>query len=81
MDACVRRATPADALAIASVAAEVWPEEVLDGAMIGRLIAETDRVTLVAELDGAVVGFVDGFVTRSASGSLRWEVDLLAVMW
>jgi GNAT superfamily N-acetyltransferase len=79
MDAFVRRATPSDASSIAAVAAEVWPEEPLDSANIRQLIAESARATLVAELDGSVVGFVDGFVTRSASGVKRWEVDLLAV--
>jgi GNAT superfamily N-acetyltransferase len=79
MDAFVRRAKASDAPSIAAVAAEVWPEEPLDSANIRQLLAESGRTTLVAELDGSVVGFVDGFVTRAASGAQRWEVDLLAV--
>ncbi|HVX30076.1 MAG TPA: GNAT family N-acetyltransferase [Nitrolancea sp.] len=75
----IRPAISLDALAIVSIAAEVWPEERLDAAVVGALIGEGGRSTLVAELDGRVVGFVDGFVTSAADGSVRWEVDLLAV--
>lgn len=79
MTATTRQATPADAAAIVAIAVDVWPEETLNEAEIGRLIAETPRATLVAELHGHVVGFVDGFTTLAVSGSLRWEIDLLVV--
>lgn len=79
MNTRVRDAMPEDATAIASVAEEVWPEEPLDAGVIRRLIGETERATVVAELDGRVVGFVDGFMTTTVEGYARWEVDLLAV--
>jgi GNAT superfamily N-acetyltransferase len=34
---------------------------------------------MVATVNGRVAGFVDGFLTLSADGVRRWEVDLLAV--
>ncbi len=70
---------PEDATSIARVALEVWPDEALDAEHISRLIVEGNRSTQIAELDGEVVGFVDGFLTETASGEPRWEVDLLAV--
>ncbi len=79
MNAHIRDASPEDAAAIASVAQEVWPEEPLDTDAIRRLISESERATAVAELDGRIVGFVDGFMTGTAEGDARWEVDLLAV--
>ena len=79
MNVSIRLATPTDAPAIAAVAAEVWPNEPLNAVIIGRLIAESARATFVAEFNGEVVGFVDGFATWAASGDARWEVDLLAV--
>ena len=79
MGLVVRAALPADATGIARVALEVWPDETLDEAHVGRLIGEGRRATQVAELDGEVVGFVDGFLTETANGEPRWEVDLLAV--
>ncbi len=79
MIAIIRDARPVDAPAIMAVAREVWPEELLDVRAIGSLIGETSRSTVVAELDGRIVGFVDGFTSKSRAGSLRWEVDLLVV--
>jgi GNAT superfamily N-acetyltransferase len=79
MDVVIRPAQPEDARAIVAVAAEVWPEEWLDPAFIAGLIGEGGRATLLAELGGRVVGFVDGFATRTGDGRVRWEVDLLAV--
>ncbi|HEX3722520.1 MAG TPA: GNAT family N-acetyltransferase [Nitrolancea sp.] len=79
MPIAIRSATRDDAGGIVAVAADVWPEDPLDVAEIERLIAETPRATLVAELDGHVVGFVDGFTTFASNDASRWEVDLLAV--
>ena len=79
MFSVVRPAIPHDSRSIALIAAEVWPEEPLDPEMIAALIGGGGRSTLVAELDGRIVGFVDGFATRAVDGGSRWEVDLLAV--
>jgi L-amino acid N-acyltransferase YncA len=75
----IRAATADDAAGIAAVAAAVWPEEPLDAARIGALMAAGARRTLVAASDGATVGFADGFMTGARDGAPRWEVDLLAV--
>ncbi len=79
MNAIIRDAGPVDAVSIVDVARGVWPEDLLDVRAIGSLIGEIARSTVVAELDGRIVGFVDGFTTKSRAGSVRWEVDLLAV--
>jgi GNAT superfamily N-acetyltransferase len=79
IDARIRDARSDDAAAIVAVAAEVWPEEPLDADQISCLIADGGRATSVAELGGQTVGFVDGFLTTTAEGVARWEVDLLAV--
>lgn len=79
MEYTIRVATNDDATAIAAVARAVWPEEPLDAASIGALIVGGARRTLVAVSGGAIVGFVDGFVTDARDGASRWEVDLLAV--
>ncbi len=75
----IRPATSDDAVAIAAVASDVWPDEPLDSLVIQDLIAATERRTTVAMLDDVVVGFVDGFLTKTERGESRWEVDLLAV--
>ena len=49
-------------------------------ARIARVILETSRATLVEQDEhGALIGFVDGFMTVSPEGLPRWEVDLLGV--
>lgn len=75
-----RDANVADAPAIAAVIQAAWPDDTVDSRRIASLIhGAADRATGLA-LDGArVVGFVDGFLTLSAAGVRRWEVDLLAV--
>jgi GNAT superfamily N-acetyltransferase len=75
----IRRATAADAPAISSVKAAVWPGDAVDSGRIARVIASESHATHVAVCNGAVVGFVDGFPTISCDGLCRWEVDLLAV--
>ncbi len=78
MSVVIRRAAPTDAGAIAAIALEAFGE---------RLEAESDRVArvlrqntnFVAQSDDRVAGFVGNFVTRSGSGALRFELDLLAV--
>lgn len=75
----IRRATEEDAAAIAAVKAATWPEEFDSTAMIARVIAQPDHASHVAEIEGQIAGFVDGFLTMTADGLRRWEVDLLAV--
>jgi ribosomal protein S18 acetylase RimI-like enzyme len=80
MTLIIRTATPDDAAAIASVKARVWPAETPALDRIEQAIVHKDHATHVAHIaDHAGTGFVDGFLTRSASGQQRWEVDLLAV--
>ena len=75
----IRPAQTSDAAGIAVVQVKVWPDEHADIQRIANVIEDTDHMTHVAEKDGHIVGFVDGFITRSEAGRLRWEVDLLAV--
>ncbi len=42
-------------------------------------MADAAHEVYVADVQGEVVGFVDGFATRAANRDLRWEIDLLAV--
>jgi len=76
----IQRATPAHAPQIANVKKLVWEDESADDSHIAKVIAEPDHVTHIALIEGQVVGFVDGFLTLSADGFRRWEVDLLAVL-
>lgn len=76
----LQRAAVDDAPGIARVKAAAWPGEESDAAYIARVIPLPDHASQVAEDGrGGVVGFVDGFLTLSQAGALRWEVDLLAV--
>lgn len=75
----IQPATTADAPTIAAIAAAVWPDEPLDVEWIAATMADERHRTFVAQDGGAVVGFMDGFATRSRAGARRWEVDLLAV--
>lgn len=76
----LRAAQPADAPGIAHVHQSVWHDETLDPLRVARLIADGQRYTAVAVHDGEVIGFADGFITTSASGVRRWELDLIAVL-
>ncbi|MGB0387076.1 MAG: GNAT family N-acetyltransferase [Ardenticatenaceae bacterium] len=75
----IQPATPQDALGIASVQARVWPSEQADMARITDVLQDATHTTLVALANKQVVGFVDCFETRPASGIRRWEIDLIAV--
>lgn len=74
-----RRGSIADAKDIAAVKDAVWPHNSIDVDHIAAIMAEPDRITYVADIQGQIVAFVDAFLTLSAAGVLRWEVDLLAV--
>ena len=74
------RATAKDAFTIAAIKAAAWPDEPsLDPSYYARVLKEPDHITLVAEVNDRVLGFVDGFLTLAADGARRWEIDLVAV--
>lgn len=75
-----RDATASDAAAIAAVIQAVWPDDTVDARRIANLLSDGSGHATPVALDGErVIGFVDGFMTTSAAGVRRWEVDLLAV--
>ena len=79
MTTTLQPARPDHAAAIASIQRAIWPTESSDESQIAAAIADADHRTTIALVEARIAGFVDGFKTHSASGQLRWEVDLLAV--
>jgi ribosomal protein S18 acetylase RimI-like enzyme len=75
----MRQVTPEDAPELARLIQSVGLDDNPNGDWIARVILSTTRVTLVEEADGAMVGFIDAFMTVSAEGVPRWEVDLVGV--
>jgi ribosomal protein S18 acetylase RimI-like enzyme len=76
----MRQVTQADAPALAQLIMETGLDDTPDSEWIARVILSTSRVTVVETADdGALIGFVDAFMTVSADGVPRWEVDLLGV--
>ena len=79
MSAVIRRATRADADAIAAIALEAF-DETLDTGSQRLANAVSGGINFVAlNCDGCALGFVGNFLTRSLAGELRFELDLLAV--
>lgn len=78
-DWTIRNAVPEDAAAIGGILRNCWPDDTPDIQRITRLIRSGQHVTQCAFNGVSCVGFVDAFRTVSASGSGRWEVDVLAV--
>ncbi len=70
----IRQAAQADLAAIARIIATTFVERIEPKASHLH-----NNLVLVAELDGAVIGFAASFLTRSALGETRFELDLLAV--
>lgn len=68
------QAAQADLAAIAQIIANTFAERVSPQASHLH-----NNHVLVAELDGMAVGFAASFLTRSAAGETRFELDLLAV--
>jgi len=69
---------------IAQIQQVVWPnDDTSDSIALNRVIfdalQDTNRVNFVVVDESRVVGFADGFLTVSAEGRPRWEVDLLAL--
>ncbi len=79
MSFVIRSATKVDVEAILDVKQAVWPEEASSVDYVIGVLNQPDHITLVAVIEGLVVGFVDGFLTLASDGIRRWEVDLLAV--
>ena len=75
----IRQAWTDDAQGIRRVRERVWPHDPVEETRIDAALCASDHSTSVAISEDAVIGFVDGFVTVSAAGIRRWEVDLLAV--
>ena len=70
----IRQAAQADLAAIARIIATTFDERIEPQASHLH-----NNLVLVAEQDGAVIGFAASFLTLSASGETRFELDLLAV--
>ncbi len=78
MSAVIRPATPADAKAMSAIARAAFGEGLEpDPTRLARALSQ--GLNLVAVSSGRVVGFAGNFLTRSRSGALRFELDLLAV--
>jgi GNAT superfamily N-acetyltransferase len=75
----IHLATVGHAPGIAALKRLAWPDETVDLTQVRTAIAAPGHAAWVALDAGLVLGFVDGFLTRSPAGIQRWEVDLLAV--
>ncbi len=75
----IRPAMVDDMPGLAQVKQLAWPEEEVRLDLLEKVLADAAHEVFVADVQGEVVGFVDGFATRAANRALRWEVDLLAV--
>jgi ribosomal protein S18 acetylase RimI-like enzyme len=75
------RAKTAHAAQMASIIAEVWPDQVPEEAYLARVL-QSPETCCIAALDAAhrAVGFCAAFMTSDSGGEPRWEVDLLAVL-
>lgn len=74
-----RTAQIGDEKAIQRLKECVWPDETTRSERIRSVLNDPQHHTTAAVVDEDTVGFVDSFLTVSATGILRWEVDLLAV--
>lgn len=76
----MRQIVPEDAPELARLLQACELDDNPNAARIASVILGTTRTTLVETADdGALVGFVDSFMTISPEGLPRWEVDLLGV--
>lgn len=78
MKLSLRRACPADAVAIADIA-ETCFGDAFDSQRIRRLLETDNRDCFVARDAGGLLAFADHFITGSARDQRRLELDLLAV--
>ncbi|MCY3796614.1 MAG: N-acetyltransferase [Chloroflexi bacterium] len=78
MKVMIGRATPEDALAIASLAADALATRIdADSPRVRKILNE--GLTFVARIDESMVGFASNFFTFDQEGRRRFELDLLAV--
>ncbi len=78
MNARIRRANSSDASAIARIMMAVFSEHIdVQAPRTGRILSA--GFTLVAAIDGEIVGFAHNFLSQSASAARRFELDLLAI--
>jgi GNAT superfamily N-acetyltransferase len=75
----IRKAQDGDAAGIGKTVSLIWPTSTISLERIRNVLNDEAHVTTVSIIDGAVVGFADGFLTTSHEGAKRWELDLLAV--
>lgn len=75
----IRLAKFDDADSLARLKKDIWPEEESDALKITAALRHPSHCTFLAQVNEKIIGFVDGFITHSAAGILRWEVDLLGV--
>lgn len=75
----IQPATPDHAAAVQSVKDAVWPDDATSVAYIRTILAQPDHQTHLALADAVPAGFISGFLTLAATGTRRWEIDLLAV--
>lgn len=75
----IRPAKFEDTHHLAALKKDIWREEESDTRKIIAALRHPDHRTFVAQMEEKIIGFVDGFITYSAAGILRWEVDLLGV--
>lgn len=76
----IRQLADYDIPGIVSLVKTVWSGERIDSAQIRCALGQSHNYGLVAvDEGGRIAGFVDGFVTSTRDGRVRWEVDLLAV--
>ncbi|MDE2636675.1 MAG: GNAT family N-acetyltransferase [Chloroflexota bacterium] len=78
MKVMIGRATPEDALALASLAADALATRIdADSPRVRKILNE--GLTFVARIDESIVGFASNFFTFDQEGRRRFELDLLAV--
>jgi ribosomal protein S18 acetylase RimI-like enzyme len=75
----IRQVNENDIEGIIRVKHAVWPDTDVNRDLMRRIVKDDGHRTLVAEADGVIAGFVDGFQTVSSDGIRRWELDLIAV--
>lgn len=74
----LRTAIPEDAAALTALMLATW-ETAVETTAIASVLTLSNHSSHIIYQDETPAGFVDGFLTVSASGVPRWEVDLLAV--
>lgn len=75
----LRLATPDDVASITHIKNATWQTEPSDVDLIASAITRSDHIAHIVCVEEIPVGFISGFTTLAADGSMRWEVDLLAV--